>query len=282
MYAPWKRAATFSLAACSLPLIPFLVGCDSNVEKVDKATAADMEQASDTLASMAPDATDKAVAAMQKAQIKSASPSVQIEANVLLAQSQIAAADRIINGSRNEPGIIQHQAKIAHLISSIASIGTQLDINNVQIAGFKALEPTGARKAITDATNAAQKGENGAWFAGTAPIPSLDALKQKDQDLSKQIADLTAQRDDLANKRNEARQNAGKFDQQADSTSGKDSVGFFIQSSNLRREASDDDAKIQQLEAQMLPLPAGSDDGEIAGKIDRRRHRRLCQRCSAC
>ena len=254
MREPWKRAATLSLAACSLPIIPFIVGCDSNVEKVDKTASADMNQASDTLTSGKPDAADKAIAAMQKVQTKSASPTVQVEASMLLAQAQVAAADRIINGSADELGIVQHQSQIAHLLSLIGTLGAQMDINNAHIAGFKALDPNGARKAITDATTAAQKGENGAWVAGTAPIPSLDGLKQKEQDLTKQLADLKSQSDDLTAKRNDARQNAAKFDQQADSTTGKDSVGFYIQASNLRRESSDDDAKIQQLTAQMVPL----------------------------
>jgi hypothetical protein len=129
-----------------------------------------------------------------------------------------------------------------------------LVLNNITITGAKALDPVKARESLQKATSDAQKGNNGVWKSGAAPISAQDALKTREQELQKQIADLTAQRDELNNKRGQALEEAGKFSQQADATTGSHSVGFFTQASNQRKEAADDEVKVAQLDAQIHPL----------------------------
>lgn len=255
MRAPWKRAAALALATCGLSLLPSLTGCKSDLEKADTSVAADVEKATDVLEKNGVNAATTAMQTLQKTPgAKGSSPAAQIEANMLLAQAETAAADEIINGRVDEPGIIQRQVEIADVGGRIATVGLQLDANNVHIAGYRALEPTAGHKALEKATADAQKGEGGNWYAGTAPIPSIDTLKQREADLQKQIAGLTQQRDELSAKRGQALSEAGKFGQQADSTTGKQSVGFYIQAANQRKEAADEETRIQQLEGQLLPL----------------------------
>ena len=192
------------------------------------------------------DTMDKSVAA------KGSSPESQIESHVLAAQADMDAANLLLSGPgassgsaiafravlEGKPastsgtqtlfpderaslqGVEQRQLRIAELLSDMTQIGRQLILNNISVAGFKALDPVKAREAIQQATNDAQKGDNGVWKAGTAPLASLDGLKAHEQDLQKQIAELTTQRTDLSNKRGQALEDAGKFTQQADSSTG--------------------------------------------------------------
>ncbi|HEY2587526.1 MAG TPA: hypothetical protein VGI81_17400 [Tepidisphaeraceae bacterium] len=284
MRAPWKRAAAIALATCGFSALPFINGCKTDVEAADAKVAVETDKAVDALQTDHPQAAREAIETA--AASKSASPDVQIQTSLLAAQADLDAAGLLMSGpgpsdisaaafkavvdgkaqtGTDVPnltpqdraalrGIEQRQNRVEQLLSQIASVAGQMALNNINVAGFKALEPTKAREALRQAANDAQKGNNGAWVAGTAPIPSLEGLKAREQDLQKQIGDLTAQRDDLNAKRGQALQQAAKFGQQADSTTGSESVGFFTQGANQRKEAADDEVKIAQLEAQLAPL----------------------------
>jgi hypothetical protein len=284
MRAPWKRAAAIALATCGFSALPFINGCKSDVEAADAKISVDADKAVEAIAASDPESARAAMA--NTASNKSASPDATIQADVLAAQADLDAAAMLMSGpgasdvsaaafkavvdgkpqsGASVPtftpqdraalrGIEQRQIRVEQLLSQIASVAGQMTLNNTHIAGYKALEPTKAREAVQKATNDAQKGEKGAWVAGTAPIPSLEGLKAREQELQKQTADLTAQRDDLNAKRGQALQEAAKFGQQADSATGKESVGFFTQAANQRKEAADEEVKIAQLEAQLAPL----------------------------
>jgi len=255
MRAPWRRAAVIALATCGLTSLSLLSGCKTDIEKSTEAVSADVSKAADMLAQNSPDSANKAIQSLQKATTsKGISPQAQIDSNSLLAQAEVAAADKVINGQTAAPGILQKQTSITRLIGNISTLASELELNNIRVAGYRALEPVEGRKAVGQIVAAAQKGDNGVWVAGTAPIPSLDAVKQREKDLQKQIDDLTHQRDDLNAKRTQALADAAKFGQQADSTSGKESVGFYTQASNQRKEAADNETKIQDIESQIVPL----------------------------
>jgi len=255
MHAPWRRAAAIALATCGLTSISLLSGCKTDSEKSTADVSAIVDKAADTLAKGGPDSATTAIQSLQKVvSNRGASPQSQIESNVLLAQAEVAAADQLMDGRAGEPGILQKQSAIARLLGDMSTLASELELNNVRLAGYRALEPTEGRKAVAQIVTAAQKGDNGVWVAGTAPIASLDATKQHEQDLQKQIDDLTHQRDDLNAKRMQALADAANFGQQADASSGKESVGFYTQASNQRKEAADDETKIQALEGQLLPL----------------------------
>lgn len=284
MRSPWTRAAAAALATAAFSALPLINGCKNDVQRADEQASAEMDTATVALAADHPEAAigtlDKTVAA------KGTSPQSQIESHVLAAEADMDAAQLLMSGpalynssaiafravldgkpapasgSQTIPpeeraslhGIEQRQIRVAELLSNMNEIGQQLMLNNINVAGFKALDPAAAREALQKSTTDAQKGDNGVWKPGTAPLASLDGLKAREQDLQKQISDLTGQRTDLSNKRGQALEDAGKFSQQADSTTGAQSVGFFTQASNQRKEAADDEVKIGQLDSQIGSL----------------------------
>jgi hypothetical protein len=284
MRSPWTRAAAVALATAAVSALPLINGCKTDVERADQQASAEMDTATTAMVANHPEAAidtmDKTVAA------KGASPESQIESHVLAAQADVDAANLLLSGPgassgsaiafravlegkpaptsgsqsltpeerANLQGIEQRQIRIAELLSDMTQIGRQLMLNNISVAGFKALDPVKAREAIQQATTEAQKGDNGIWKPGTAPLASLDGLKAREQDLQKQIADLTAQRTDLSNKRGQALEDAGKLTQQADSSKGAQSVKFFTDASNQRKEAADNEVKISQLDSQIASL----------------------------
>lgn len=284
MRSPWTRAAAVALATAAVSALPLVNGCKTDVERADQQASAEMDTAATALVADHPesaiDTMDKTVAA------KGVSPESQIQSHVLAAQADMDAANLLLSGPgtsngsaiafkavvegkpastsgtqtlsaderANLLGVEQRQLRIAELLSNMSQIGRQLMLNNMSVAGFKALEPVKAREALQQATNDAQKGDNGVWKAGTAPLASLDGLKAHEQDLQKQIADLTTQRTDLNNKRGQALENAGKFSQEADSKTGAESVKSFTDASNQRKEAADGAVKIGQLDLQLASL----------------------------
>ena len=284
MRSPWKRAAAVALATAAVSALPLLGGCKTSVEKADEKVAADLDTATVAMSDLRPATAQQAIRDNKDA--KSASTDFQIELHVAAAQADLQAANLIISGPgtsnasalafravvegkaqspnasqsltpderANLAGIEQRQLRIAQLVSVMNSIGGQLILNNITVSGAKSLDPVQAREALQKATSDAQKGESGVWKAGAAPISALDAVKAREQELQKQIADLTSQRDDLNAKRGHALEEAGKFSQQADATTGSQSVGFFTQASNQRKEAADDEVKVAQFDAQLNPL----------------------------
>ena len=288
MRSPWKRVpwtrAAVAVATAAVSALPLISGCKSDVERADEKVSADMDTAHLAMASAHPEAAREALA--KTTDTKGASPEAQIESHLLAAQADLDAANLLISGPApssssaisfraivegktasqsgtqtltndertNLVGIEQRQIRIAQLLSSMAAVGQQLALTNINVAGYKALDPAQARAALQKATSDAEKGDKGVWVAGTAPLASLEGLKAREQELQKQIADLTGQRNDLNSKRGQALQDAGKFSQQSDSSSGTESVGFFTQAANQRKDAADAEVKIAQLDAQLAPL----------------------------
>jgi len=250
MRAPWNRAAALALAALSLSFVPFLSGCKSDVESQDEAVSADVAKAADQLQSGDKDAGEKAKQTLQKsASNTGASKESQIEANSLVAQAEMDAADAIYRD------IEQQQVDITALVAQLDQLAAEVAVNNLNISGYKALEPKAAQKALADVMTAAQKGSaDGLWVKGKAPVPSLADVKQRQEKLDGQIKELTRQKDELSAKRAEALKSADTFDGQVHTTTGKDSVGFYLQASNQRKEAADDETKISQLDAQLAPF----------------------------
>jgi len=174
-----------------------------------------------------------------------------VQSNTLLAQSQIAAADSLLQK------VSQEEGKMSAAILELERLGWQITSNNASTTGFKALNPTAGQQAFEQVSTAAEKGEGGAWVKGAdggPPIPSLADVKQREETLGGQIAELTKQRTEIAAKRALALQQAENFSRQADSTTGSNSTGFFIQGSNQRKEAGDAEVKMRDLDAQILPL----------------------------
>ena len=250
MRAPWNRAAALALAALSFSFFPFLSGCKSDVESQDEAVSADLAKATDQLESGDKDAGEKAKQTLQKsASNAGASKESQIEANSLIAQAEMDAADTIYRD------IEQQQVDITALVAQLDQLAAEVAVNNLNISGYKALEPKAAQKALADVMTAAQKGsEDGLWVKGKAPVPSLADVKQRQEKLDGQIKEFTRQKEELSAKRAEALKSADTFDGQVHTTTGKDSVGFYIQASNQRKEAADEETRISQLDAQLAPL----------------------------
>lgn len=250
MRALWKRAAAFSVTALSLSFLPILNGCKSDVEKQDEAVTADMEKATDQLRSGDKDAGENAKQTLQKsASNTGASKESQIQANSLIAQAEADAADAILRD------IAQQEVQVTALAAQLDQLAGEVEVNNLNITGYKSLEPKAAQKSIADVVAAAQKGgDNGLWAVGKAAVPSMADVKQRQEKLQQQIKELTQQKEELSAKRSEALKSADQFDGQVHSTTGKDSVGFYIQASNQRKEAADDETRINQLDAQLTPL----------------------------
>ena len=247
MRAPWRRAAALTVASCGICLLPLISGCKTDVDKTDELVAADFETATQDLDV---GKTEDAIAALKRIPgAKGGSPESQIESNLLLAQAETDSADKL------RQDIETQEVQIAAVVGRMDGLGAQIALNNLNIASYQGLNPQKGGEALTQAMNAAEKGtENGAWVKGSAPIPSLTDAKQRQENLQKQINDLTQQKEELSKKQQEALGSAGKFDQQADSSTGKESVGFFIQAANQRKEAADDATRMQQLDAQIAPL----------------------------
>lgn len=261
MRAPWKQAASMTVAAC---ISAALVGCKRPVEQADQSVSAQLAQGVKAL----PGTPEKAITDLEKAtKISGASPSAQSQARLDLAHAELRAADHLILGLSPAPGkgkqlaaegVDQIESRIVDLCTSINAQASRLQANNVSIASLKqlGLKIATAQDALTKGAAAAQGGSDSAtWIAAdSGAIPSqagadaqLAALQQKIDDLTKQQADLTAQR--LT-----AVQQAEQLRNQSETATGRKSVELFTQSSNLRKQAADLTTQLDGLAAQLTTL----------------------------
>ncbi len=266
MQAPWKQAASMTVAAC---ISAALVGCKRPVEQADQSVRAQLSEGIKAL----PGAPEKAIPDLEKAtKVSGASPSAQSQARLDLADAELRAADHLILGLSPAPGkgkqlaaegIDQIEARILDLCTSINAQASRVQANNVAIASLKQLEPKAAQEALAKGVAAAQGGPDSAtWItADSGAIPSqagadaqLAALQQKIDDLTKQQADLTAQR--LT-----AVQQAEQLRNQSETATGRKSVDLFTQSSNLRKQAADLTTQLDGLAAQLTTL---NQDAQVA------------------
>jgi len=247
MYAPWKRAAAIGLASCTFAILPLINGCKSDIEKADESVNADVESATAALES---GHAETAAATLQKTQKQSQSGSSQSQviANTLLAQAQTDQADA------KASQISRHEADAVGVIGQMDALAGQIASNGATAAAGQSLNPKAGQQEWEKAVAAAQTGQDGQWIKGEAPIPALATVKQQVDALQKQIAELVQQRTDFASKQKTALEQAEKFDRQADSTSGKDSVGFYTQGAGQRKEAADDQTKIDLVDGKLTPL----------------------------
>jgi hypothetical protein len=240
MRAPWKRAAILALATCSISVLP---GCKTDVEKADEAVSSD-------IATATTQTPDKAVQTLLPAAGKG-SPLTRAQSSLVLAQSEAEAAGLKLQE------LWKVDAKISGLLMEMERVGAQIASNNASISGFQALNPTAGQQAFDQVTAAVTTGDGGAWVKGSdgaAPVPAMADVKKRQENLGSQIAELTKQRTEITAKRATALQQAETFSRQADSTTGSASTAAYIQSSNLRKEAGDDEVKMRDLDAQILPL----------------------------
>jgi hypothetical protein len=240
MRAPWKRAAILALATCSFSVLP---GCKSDVERADEAVSEDIAKAGSST-------PDQAVQTLT-ASVTKGSPLGKAQSNLVLAQAESNAA-----GVKLQK-VWDQDAKIAALLLEMERLGWQIASNNSSLSGFQALNPAAGQQAFGQVSSAAEKGDGGPWVKGgegAAPVPSLADVKKQQETLNAQIAELAKQRTELAARRATAIQQAENFSRQADSTRGSASSAFYIQASNQRKEAGDDEVKMRDLDAQILPL----------------------------
>jgi len=243
MRAPWKRAATIALATCGISFLPLISGCKTAVDRSDEEVRSKVDEAT---ADLADGKSNEATQALQKVPgVKGASPEAQIEYNSLLAQSEVDAADSLIRR------LGQQEAQISAILGRMQMLGWQVVTNNANVTSYQNLNPTQGTQAYQQAITAAQQGEGGGWVKGEPPIPALADVKQNVEKLQKQLDDLNRQKSEQSDKRAQALQSAGKFDQQADSTNGANSVGFYTQASNQRKEAADAETRMHDLDLQI-------------------------------
>jgi hypothetical protein len=244
MRAPWNRSAV--LTAAALAATAFSVGCKTDMDRANDAASTTIESSASDLST---GAADKAQASLGKLASESdLSPASKIGANIMLAKTDQALAEAKI-------GEVQaHQTQIASLLLGLDRLAWQVATNNANVSALTSLNPTAGQQAFTAQADAAEKGAGGAWVPGTPPIPSQADATQKADDLGKQIKVLADERTQLAAKRAVALESVTKLSQQADTSAGQQSVGYFIQSANQRKEARLNEIKMQDLDAQIMPL----------------------------
>jgi hypothetical protein len=232
MQAPWNRAAKLTLAASCVAAI--LTGCKQPAEQADAAMHAQLVAANDQWdKSQDPDV---AVTYFQKATaIPGTSPLAKIRSQLALADANAHAADALI------AKIEERQADIIGLTSQINQQANVIQFNNVQIAGFKALDPKAAQDALAKLQATAQGGSDGAaWMpAAGGAIPSSTGAKARAADLKDQIDKLTTQKNNLQTQRAQLLQQAEQLRAQSDAAKGKQSVDLFTQSAKLTKQAAD-------------------------------------------
>jgi len=243
MQAPWKRAASITLAASCVAAI--LTGCKQPSEQADDAIHEQLT-AADQQALKPGEDIATAVGYYQKATtIPDGSDVAKAQAQIAFANASARAADGLIGK------IEDRQVEIVKLTSLIEQQAARIAANNVQIAALKALEPKTAQDELDKQIAAAQGGSDGApWVAGdVAAIPSTAGAKQQIATLKDQIDKLTTQKNNLQAQRAVALQQAEQLLNQSDAAKGQQSVDLFIQSADQTKKAGELEAQSAALDS---------------------------------
>ena len=244
MRALWNRSAVLTAAAVTAAALS--VGCKTDMDRANDAASMKIEAAATALGSGAKPETQKDLESL--AAQTNLAPASKISADLLLAKTDQALAEAQVGEVQS------HQTQIATLMLALDRLAWQIGSNNANIAALSSLNPTAGQQAFSTQADAAEKGNGGAWVPGTPPIPSVADAKQKADELEKQIKTLTDERTQLAAKRATAIDQATQLSQKADSSSGQESVGFYIQSANQRKDSRLSEIKMQDMDAQLMPL----------------------------
>lgn len=232
--APWRRAGSIALAASIAAGVAQLAGCKQASERADQAVAAQLATAENVVAQPNENPGDAIGPFKQATTVQGASSPAKIHAELTLVDANLRAADALI--ADNEA----RQAEIARLTGEIAAKAASMQLNNVMIAGFRALEPKATEDALTQQVTAAQGGSDGApWVAGDAPVPSQTGVKQQIAALKDQIEKLTTQKNDQETQRAQLAQQAEQLRAQSEAAKGKESVDLFTQAAALTKKAAD-------------------------------------------
>jgi hypothetical protein len=243
MQAPWKRAASITLAAsCAAAM---LVGCKQPSEQADDAIH-DQLIAADQQAVKPGEDIATVVGYYQKATtLPGGSDLAKVQAQIAFANASARAADGLIHK------IEDRQVEVLKLTSLIHQQAARIAANNTQIAAMKALEPKTAQDELDKQIAAAQGGSDGApWVAGdAAPIPSTAGAKQQIATLKDQIDKLTTQKNNLQAQRALTLQQAEQIRNQSEAAKGQQSVDLFVQSADLTKKAGDLEAQSDALDS---------------------------------
>ncbi len=232
--APWRRAASIALAASITAGLAQLSGCKQPSEQADQSVAAQLATAENVAAQPNENPGDAIGPFKQATTIQGASAPAKIHAELTLADANVRAADALI------ADIEARQAEIARLSGEIAAKAASMQLNNVMIAGFRAMEPKATEDALAQQATAAQGGSDGApWVAGDSPVPSETGVKQQIASLKDQIEKLTTQKNDQETQRAQLTQQAEQLRAQSEAAKGKESVDLFTQSAILTKKAAD-------------------------------------------
>ena len=164
-----------------------------------------------------------------------ATPSQKANTNMALGLVEVREADAILHD------IDAQQNHLERLLEARGTfMATQLQANDVMIAGLSSKDPTKSLAEVDKTAASAKTGENGVWFpSDSAPILAQAAIEKSIGELKTKGDALDAHYADLEKQRNDALAQAEKLSAQSELAKGKQSLDLFVQSSNQHKTAGD-------------------------------------------
>lgn len=246
------RKSILTIAAGgALAALPLLGGCDYLDTATGKASRDVDQQVQDAGLLNVEGQAPAALTILQKAADNtSANPASRSHALAMLAEHQRQAAQQLIDA------VNANQTDLSRLFLETTGLVQQLNRINQSIAAQQALEPTQARADIKAKIAAATGSpDKPTWFNNpTAPIPTLNKVKQDISKLDGQITQLQDQIKALTSQRATLLTQAETANSQSDSQTGQQSVDLYKTGSDLRKQAAVVSTHIDEASAALVAL----------------------------
>jgi hypothetical protein len=236
-----NRVSPLLLAAFAASSL-LLVGCDTQSGKADKTVTEDLDNA--TLQMVGPESARTAGAQLlaTAAQESNASLPVRLRAKVLLADSELHAAESaVVVVQRNDASIDQLTREIGLLSDEIAA-------NNIRAAALARQDPTAIQNSITQKqTDIKGSDDKPDWYkSGDISLASLAANDKQAAALQTQVQQLTDAVKSETDQRTQLLDQADKLAEQSNHEAKEASTKDFLQAIDLRKQAADLSVKLDQ------------------------------------
>lgn len=241
--APWTK----SLVMILIPTLITGVGCDKNIEEANGAKRIYEGVRQAGLAS----GTERIRLLEAASREESAPPAAKIHVRDALGDAELAAARAAINDASAKA------SDVSKILNSLSRIARHIEHGNALVEHLAHLDPAQVSKQIATDAAQARGGGSSAWVEHEDPriaLPTLENAKSRIGELQDEVGRKRGEVAALSDQRVQALDEAGRLQGESLGVQGKRSVELFNQASAKRKEAAELQARVDEMNASLLPL----------------------------
>lgn len=224
-----------------------IVGCDTDS---DRTVRTHVQEAIDLRAVHSKEANEQAQKKLDELSTNNnAAPATRAQLAAMRGQMRVDAALDLMRD------IDRKELELTRVAFDLNQLAVQLDAGSTVINGFKKFDPAPQQQSIAQQITAAQGGPDKlTWEFQGLQLPTIEGTRQNIAKYEADIQKLQEQVQTLTTQRDAAMKDAEAAQKSSDEKKGREAVDEFRRATMLRKDAGELFTKIDQTNAQMVPL----------------------------